>query len=677
MPPPDQVPLATPHFTNQREVLAKADEAFAKAMSDRRRYGPRILVFTGPPGVGKREAARTWVRSRRDEFPDGLFHADLTDADEGAESGFLGDFLVSVGFAAEQIPSSPEGRAGLFRTWSKSRRVAVVVERAVAPAQVRSLAPAGDGSAVVVTRAGSLDGLGARNSAEYLEVTPLEDTAALDLFCRIAGQDRVAAEPDAVHEVVAIAGGLPIALCVAASMVAARPQRTMTRFVARLRDERQRLKTLSLGDEQLSLATVFNTAYERLPGPAKAVYRACGVHPGVAGFGAEALAAGLGWDEDTTFDALDPLVGARLLDERGERYVMHSLVRTHARGIDAAAGEREAVLRGMVAFYRDRVIAAGHREMPDRGWWELFYPAQSMPELPPGVDSWDWLVAERENLRAMVLAAHQLGEHSVAAQLCVMLWPLHERGKYLDDLLFCGEIGVRAARAAGELPIEALLMIQLGIRLSHLREIGPARTMFGHALSLARRCGSTELVATALESHGLAELKAGDQTAAQRLLGENLDLAERLAAREDAGGASSRRLALARFHLAKGRPLPEALDLLAEAERAFLALAPPDYYNAGKVAQWRGRRLAEDQARAAEARDALTRAEQTLDKPFDKMETLEAFGDLALRTEDGASAARHYRDALAIAETSDYAQEILRLTSKLADLNNPDGISKP
>jgi hypothetical protein len=53
---PRQVPAPTRNFTNQVRVLAAADRAIAAAGGD----GPNIVVFRGPPGVGKRETARFW-----------------------------------------------------------------------------------------------------------------------------------------------------------------------------------------------------------------------------------------------------------------------------------------------------------------------------------------------------------------------------------------------------------------------------------------------------------------------------------------------------------------------------------------------------------------------------------------------------------------------------------------
>ncbi|WP_424186415.1 hypothetical protein ACOBQX_01015 [Actinokineospora sp. G85] len=652
LPPPDLVPRPSPHFTNQVTALAAADGAF-DAVSG----GRCVLVLTGPPGVGKREAARAWVRRRKEAFPDGLFHADLTGAASGAESDLLGSFLSAVGFAPQQIPSSAEGQAGLFRSWSAGRRVAVVVERASTSAQVRSLAPAGEGSAVVVTQAGPLDGLRIDNVATFLELAPLEASAARELFGRIAGAQRLVDEPEAVEAVVEIADGLPIALCVAASMVAASPRRSMTRLVAAMRDEQRRLEALSRGGD-LSVTAVFNTAYQRLTEDEKACYRAAGAHPGTGGFGVDVLAAVLDWEVDRVYDSLDALLSGRLVTEYAEsRYSMHSLVRAHARQ-EQSVREREALVSRAVAFYRDRVVAGGHRVMPGRGWWERLYPEQPVPDVAA---DWAWLEAERVTVRAVVGAAFELGLHEAVCQMCVMLWPLHERGKHLDDLRRCGEIGVEAAQAVGDAAVESLITVQLGFRHLHLGEAAEAAASFTRALELAERTRFTDLGATALESLGLARIATGDRAAAVETLRRNLALAERL--------DQPRRTALASLHLAKVDALPSALALLDTAEAAFLGLEPADTYNAGKATQWRGRRLIADPARHAEARAELHRADQVLDKPFDRMATREALGDLALASGDRVEAAARYAEAMSLAESEVFPHDRTRLAGKIADLD--------
>ncbi|MGH3866210.1 MAG: hypothetical protein ACRDQ4_08775 [Pseudonocardiaceae bacterium] len=57
---------------------------------------------------------------------------------------------------------------------------------------------------MVVTEAGPLAALGASSAVTFIDLEPLEEPAARELFGRLIGEDRLAAEPDAV------AAGVPL-----------------------------------------------------------------------------------------------------------------------------------------------------------------------------------------------------------------------------------------------------------------------------------------------------------------------------------------------------------------------------------------------------------------------------------------------------------------------------------
>jgi hypothetical protein len=122
----------------------------------------------------------------------------------------LREFLLEVGIAASAIPETVDGRANCFRSWSRGKRVAVVVEQALSPRQVRMLTPGPGQSVVLATAAGGLDGLRVHDLVTFLDLSPLEDDFAIDLLGRLAGPDRVAGEAAAARELVAMCDGLPV-----------------------------------------------------------------------------------------------------------------------------------------------------------------------------------------------------------------------------------------------------------------------------------------------------------------------------------------------------------------------------------------------------------------------------------------------------------------------------------
>ncbi|SDD97155.1 tetratricopeptide repeat protein [Actinokineospora iranica] len=657
------VPPPTPHFTNQLRVLAEADAA----VTAQTQAGPRILVFSGPPGVGKREVARFWLRRHSDLFPDGQFHADLSGGldDTGLESARLRDFLLAADVDAAAIPDSAEGRAAAFRSWSTGKRVAVSVDKAMTPRQVRMLSPGPGPSVMLVTAAGPLSGLTVRDAVTFIDLAPFSDDAARELLGRMVGTVRTEGEPDAVEALVRLCAGLPIALCVVGALLVARPTRKIARLVAELSDERRRLAALSR-DDDLSVTAVFNTAYRRLSPAAQRCYRAFGVHPGMGDVGVDVLLAALG---DGAEDAVDELVSAGLLRSTAdERYVPHALVRLHAHEAAAAAADESAAVAGrMVEHYRRTAVAAGHAAMPLRGWLTAFFG-----EHLDGTDGTDgtapdepaaWLEVERTTLRAVVEQLYDDARFADVCLLAVALWPLHERGKHADDLIEVNTRAVTAARELGRADLLALATTQLGFGYLHGGDSARAHKTFRQAVEAADAAGVVELRATALESLGLAAIAAGREDDAVASLRANLALAEEIGV--------PRRLALARLHLAKVTGPDESLALLDAALAGFVGLEPVDDYNAAKARLWLGRTLTR-LSRFSEARESLDAALAVMRshrRPFDQAQVLEAIGDLDHASGDTAAATDRYRESLAITESSGFVGEARRVQGKVLALS--------
>jgi tetratricopeptide (TPR) repeat protein len=129
-----------------------------------------------------------------------------------------------------------------------------------------------------------------------------------------------------------------------------------------------------------------------------------------------------------------------------------------------------------------------------------------------------------------------------------------------------------------------------------------------------------------------------------------------------------RRTALAQLHLAKVENPNVALQLLQDAGNDFRRLDPPDTYNAAKVALWQGRKSTElrrfDDAECYLAEALATMTEHR--KPFDRVQILEATGDLAWARERFGTAREHYGEALTIAESYGFDNDAERLRGKIS-----------
>ncbi|MGH3860836.1 tetratricopeptide repeat protein [Actinokineospora sp.] len=644
---PRQTPPVTPHFTNQVRVLREADEAVEA--------GQRVLVFCGLPGVGKREVAREWLRRRSEQYPDGQFHADLSGDADGQESTALREFLLATGLDAAQIPDTTEGRSACFRSWSTGKRVSVSVDKAITPRQVRLLAPGSGESVVLVTAAGRLPGLGVRDAVAYIDLMPLEDAAAVELLGRVIGRSRLDAEPDAVRELVKACAGLPIALCVCGALVAGRPNRPLDRLVAELADERRRLAALSRHDD-LSVTSVFNTAYGRLSPAARRAYRVLGSHPGVGTVSVTVLGIGLSEsDVDGTLDdTVDELIRAGLVRETGDdRLVMHDMTRLHARDL-AEDGDTVAVAR-MVEHYREVTVAAGEAAMPARGWLRRFAGnVGGAPKSPMR-----WLEVERENVLATHGVLFAQGRFLDVCLMAIALWPLHEHGKYLDEQVRVNDDAAVAARELGRADLEALAHVQRAFGLLQGGHPEEAVAVAESALTSASSAGVVELEATAFETIGLAALALSRAAVAEDALRHNLLLAQRI--------GHDRRVALALLHLAKAVAPAEGRALLTEALPAFAA----EPVNSAKVTLWQGItyvRLGDHETAESHVDSALL-AMRTHGRLYDQALCLIALADIAVARGQSDIARGRYREALAIAESCGFRPEVRRIRAALGELD--------
>jgi tetratricopeptide (TPR) repeat protein len=633
-PVPRQLIAPPRHFTNRRADLARLSRA-----------GAPIVVVTGPGGVGKTALVRAWAHSVRNRFPDGQLYLDL--------GGFSGDpptdprdalaaFLRALGVPAQRIPIELAEQAALYRTMTAGRALLVVLDNAYSVAQVRVLLPAPPASVTVVTSRSRLVGL-VPDGARLLDLAPLDAEDSLRLLATAVGSDRIGRERAQAEELAAICGGLPIALCVAAARLAARPRLTVGRIAAELADETQRLGVLSIRDG-LSVQAAFDLSYRSLEPATAALYRRLALHPGPE-FG-PGLAAASGGSPAS----LDALLDASLLQEVAEeRFRLHDLVLLHARQKAAAEdepGERAAAVRAMAEWYlaaagrADVVVTPYRRRLPYR--FRAVPPG--LPDFPGRSGALDWLERERVNLIAAGRAAMEYGDAELAWHLCYVLWPLFLYGKHYHDRAETDRRGIAAAKAWGNTWAEAAMLKRLCGTCAVAGEVDEAERHIRRALRLYRNLGDERGRVDALES--LAMLRRDCDRAEEAAV----LFAEVLAANRMLGDDRCTGLTLINL----GRLLPrlgrsaEAIDLLAEAQRLFARLTTIDPYNEVRVRIGQARaHLGLSELRQAEeaAVDAATRM-RDLGSEHGYAEAVDLLGRIAERRGDTGLAADHYRMAL-------------------------------
>jgi len=118
-----------------------------------------------------------------------------------------------------------------------------VLDNARDGAQVRPLLPGEAGCAVVITSRDPLAALVAREGALRLDLDLLSLAGAVELLRMLIG-DRADNDARAVETLARQCARLPLALRVAAELVAARPAAPLSSFASELADQQRRLDLL-------------------------------------------------------------------------------------------------------------------------------------------------------------------------------------------------------------------------------------------------------------------------------------------------------------------------------------------------------------------------------------------------------------------------------------------------
>ena len=474
---PRQLPAGAGFFAGREAELKQLDELLDQAGPGGGEDGPDepggavvISAVAGMAGVGKTALAVHWAHKVAGRFPDGQLYVNLRGYDaEGAAvtpQEVAEWFLAALGVPPTQIPADAQARCGLYRSVLAGRRVLIVLDNARDAAQVRPLLPGSPGCLVVVTSRSALAGLAAAEGARPLRLGPLGAEEAVRLLAARLGPQRVAAEPEAVADLVARCGHLPLALAVMAARAAADPQLPLGVLAGQLAGAAGaktvggtagagpgRLEVLETGDPATSLRQLLSWSYRQLSPPAAQMFALLGVHcgPDITVPVAASLAA---VSRAEAGRALAELAEASLAAEhRPGRYVLHDLVRgyaaDHARRDLGEAGIQAAIERSLDHYLHSGLISY---DMPPP-----FTPAPPAPGVLPeklgGGGMAERLAAAQAEHQVVVQAIAQAAAAGFITHAWQLFhgqaWLLGDRG-YWADIRTAGQAVLAAAEAAGD-----------------------------------------------------------------------------------------------------------------------------------------------------------------------------------------------------------------------------------
>jgi tetratricopeptide (TPR) repeat protein len=586
IPPPCQLPRVPRHFTDREEDV--------RALDVSRDGGATLVVLCGIAGVGKSALAVRWLRARG-AYGDGQLYADLhTPNGPASREMVLQQWLRAFGL--EQPPADLSELTALWRSVTARRTVAVLLDNAVEASQVRPLLPSGDSSMTVVTgRSRSRLWELAADGAEFHQVGAFTPSAALGLLARFAGQARVTAEPDAAARLTQSCAHLALPIVLAGARLATRPQISLSAAADAL--TRRTVKGSHRKDHaRMAMIAALDESYANLEPSAQRVYRFLGLLP-VDDIDPDMVAAAcrLAWsDADWLLEVLADehlLEAIAPLETRPVRYRMGAVVGEHARDLaeqydDAAT--REGVLCRLSKWMLEIATLAQTQLTPAQA---TLRKAQGMPPTtarPPFEDeegALAWLAAQARNLLGVLRAAEAKGWNDLAWELVDAYWPHFHRTHPYGLWIEAHQIGVAAARKAGNRAAVRQMLISGAIGLTAAGRWDDAISWYADARDAARKEGDVRDEGQALLGIAACHLEAGRPQEAE----PHLD--EAIARWDDC--CYSRGIALAvtvRGEIALAADQPhQATELFVHARDALLAVDDP--YDAARARALHGHAL--------------------------------------------------------------------------------------
>lgn len=471
-----------------------------------------VISVTGMAGVGKTELALQVahsVLSETDWFPGGVLFIDLFGYDterriEPREA--LGSLLNSLGLPPEIIPDETQDRARMYRSVLQSyaehgKRILIIVDNADSADQASYLIPSDDINAALITSRHTLS-----IDAEIYDLDVLKPESAVDVIQTVirryrgARDARVEREPAETLRVAELCGFLPLALQIAAALLADSSSRPIKSLADELADALSRLDTLAR--EERAVRAAFDLSYRSLPKDQARLFRLLPINAG-PDVSSEAASRLGGLKLRDTGRILESLNRAHLVEVGQEwgRWRLHDLLRIYATekgdAIENGDGRGQAIRR-LVDYYSDTSESADWilRDRASKAEYQRFRDRRGEPL--------EWFRVEEDNLLAASHLAESEGLFQSAYYISMHL------GLYLDvrrrvvDAVEVASTALRAARRAKNIDWQARSLNHLGLALSTVRRFGDAIPQLTEGVKFARMAGNRETECDILIALGTA-----------------------------------------------------------------------------------------------------------------------------------------------------------------------------
>jgi DNA-binding SARP family transcriptional activator/tetratricopeptide (TPR) repeat protein len=659
-PSPRQLPAPVPNFVGRASELQELAGLLSASTAA---HGPTMIaVIGGAAGVGKTALAVYWAHQAAGSFPDGQLYLNLNGfgptGPPVTQADAVSRILEAMQVPLARIPPSLDGRIGLYRTLLSERRTLIVLDNAKDAEQVRPLLPGGAGSLVLVTSRSPLTGLVALEGARAITLSVLTEPEARQMVAQRLGIGRTAADRAATDQLIDACARLPLALAIAAALVATRPGQSLTTVASNLSRADNRLDVLNTGEATTNLRAVFYWSYQALTSTAARMFRLLAEHPG-PDISVTAAAGLAGLSSARAGEALTELTDSHLINEHAHgRFAFHDLLRLYAAemltALDSPA-ERHAASQRMLDHYLHTARNAARAISPTRDLLDLepAVPGANPENLADEDQAIAWLKAEHQVLMRAIVHAADAGSDVHAWQLPWALTDFLDRGGHWSAFAASQRTALAAARRLGDVAAQAHAHRYIGRACLQLQDLDDALDHLTRALELRRQLG--EPAGEAGLSLDLCRVheQRGDFDQALRSAQRGLSLFQ--SAQHRTGEALA--LNSVGWYHALRQNYPEALSYCGQAlelcvELDFKLAEGHTWHSLGFVHQHMGQPA---RASACYGR-ALDIYRQLVDR-YNESRVLTDLGDVFHAAGDLPAARRAWRDALAI----------------LNDLDHPDG----
>jgi transcriptional regulator with XRE-family HTH domain/tetratricopeptide (TPR) repeat protein len=359
-------PRRLPDFTGRDDEVT-ALSAFLAVSARVGSTTSRVVVISGPPGVGKTTLAVEALH-RRSDVGQRVF-VDLGGLDPEPLSPLaVVQSLLRQLTPGEEPPATLPAAVERWRRSAGEQPLTVLLDNAANEAQVRPALTAADATVIVTSRR-SLSGLEGVRRVALGPLTLAESIALL----RAVIPPAQAATGD-LGRLARLCDNMPLALRIAGNRLATTPTWTVGDLVQRLNAVERRLRALVAGD--LAVESAIALSYDLLPAELADVFRALSLLDGPtfdarlvtllrSRDGRASVAGDVAWSED----ALDELAELGLVQPvSADRYRLHDLLRAFAASrLAQAESPTEVERRRLDACTRllELTAAAGSYFEPD------------------------------------------------------------------------------------------------------------------------------------------------------------------------------------------------------------------------------------------------------------------------------------------------------------------------